>query len=117
MKDDVVSLKGVPFKTLVAETPTEQQIGLQGRAWPPPVMTFPLRSFAYTKFWMNNTPAPLDIIFCRAGRVIGIFKGEPMSTKLVGPDEVSDLVVELPHGTAARIGLSVGDYVGFNPTK
>jgi uncharacterized membrane protein (UPF0127 family) len=66
---------------------------------------------------MKNTQTPLDIVFCRTNHVVGIFKGEPFSTKLIGPDEPSDLVVELPAGTAASLGLSVGDYVSFSPTK
>jgi uncharacterized membrane protein (UPF0127 family) len=66
---------------------------------------------------MKNTSTPLDIIFCKGNYVVGIFRGEPLSTKLIGPNEASDLVVELPAGTAEQLGLQVGDYVGYSPTK
>jgi hypothetical protein len=114
---DVISIKGQIFPTLVAVTEWEQQQGLMGKQWPPPVMAFPYHTAAPRRFWMKNTISPLDIIFCRSNSVVGIFQGEPLSTKLIGPDEPADLVVELPAGTASRLGLGVGDYVGFAPTK
>jgi uncharacterized protein len=114
---DVVSIKGQAFPALVAVTESEQQRGLMFQEWPPPIMAFPYRRAASRRFWMNNVLSPLDIVFCRSNCVVGIFKGEPLSTKLVGPDEPSDLVIELPAGTAEKLGLAVGDYVGFSPTK
>jgi hypothetical protein len=114
---DVISIKGMVFPTLVAITELEQRQGLMGKQWPPPVMAFPYNSAAPRRFWMHNTVSPLDIIFCRSNTIVGIFRGEPLSTKLIGPDEPSDLVVELPAGTSDKLGLSVGDYVGFSPTK
>lgn len=115
--DDAISIKGQVFTTLVAITEDEHRIGLMYQKWPPPIMVFPYKRASIRRFWMKNTQTPLDIIFCRANHVIGIFKGEPLSTTLVGPNEPSDLVIELPAGTAASLGLSVGDYVGFSPTK
>jgi hypothetical protein len=115
--EDVISIKGQIFPTLVAVTESEQRIGLMYQQWPPPIMSFPYKKAAPRRFWMKNCISPLDIIFCRAGCVVGIFKGEPMSTKLVGPNEPSDLVIELPAGTASKLGLQVGDHVGYSPTK
>ena len=114
---DVVSIKGQAFPALVAVTAQEQERGLMFQKWPPPIMVFPYQREGYHKFWMHNTPSPLDIIFAKGNSVIGIFKGEPLSTKLIGPDQPSDLVIELPAGTASDLGLSVGDYVSFAPTK
>lgn len=114
---DVISIKGQVFKTLVAITEEEHRKGLMYQKWPPPIMVFPYKRAATRRFWMKNTQTPLDIVFCRLSHVVGIFNGEPFSTKLVGPDEPSDLVVELPVGTASSLGLSVGDYVGFSPTE
>jgi uncharacterized membrane protein (UPF0127 family) len=62
---------------------------------------------------MKNTPSPLDIIFCHNGQVIEICKGEPNSTKIVGGFNFSDLVVELPYGTAKKLDISVGSRVGL----
>lgn len=114
---DTVSIKGQVFPARVAITEDEQRQGLMFQKWPPPIMVFPYRTAGYRRFWMKNTISPLDIVFCKANQVIGIFKGEPLSTKLVGPDEPADLVVELPAGTADQLGLQVGDYVGYSPTK
>ena len=114
---DVISIKGQVFPAEVAVTEAEQMQGLMYREWPPPIMAFPYTTAQYRRFWMKNTVSPLDIIFCKSNKVVGIFKGEPMSTKLIGPDVPSDLVVELPAGTAAQLGLQVGDYVGYSPTQ
>lgn len=99
------------FTTLVAETLEDQAKGLMFQKWPPPVMSFPYKTAEIRKFWMKNTVSPLDIIFCRAGKVVGIFKGEPMSTTRVGPNVPSDLVVELPLGNVEKLGIHVGDSV------
>lgn len=114
---DSISIKGQVFPTLVAITQEEHQKGLMFQAWPPPIMVFPYRTSSYRKFWMKNTISPLDIIFCNANRVVGIYRGTPLSTEMVGPNSLSDMVVELPAGLAERLGLSIGDYVGFAPTK
>ena len=94
--------------TLVALTEEEQRIGLMKRNWPPPIMTFPYATAEVRKFWMKNTISPLDIVFCRAGLVISIVDGKPLSLNHVGPDEPSDLIVELPKGTAENLGIVRG---------
>jgi uncharacterized protein len=109
-----VSINGMSFPTLVARTEAEQQVGLMHKPWPPPIMCFPYETAGIRRFWMKNTISPLDIIFCNANKVIGIYRGEPLSTSLIGPSEASDLVVELPAGMADRMGLKIGDYVGFS---
>ena len=117
MNKGVVSIKGQVFPILIAQTEIEQHRGLMFQEWPPPIMAFPYNVATQRRFWMKNTISPLDIIFCRSNRVVGVYKGEPMSTKLIGPDEPSDLVIEVPAGTASRLGLEKGDYVGYSPTK
>lgn len=92
----------------VAITDKEQARGLMFVEWPPPVMAFPYRKAGVHKFWMKNTPSPLDIIFCYAGKIVAIESGEAFSEKKVGPDEPTDLVVELPAGMAEELGIAVG---------
>lgn len=94
--------------TLVALTEEEQGRGLMGCAWPPPVMSFPFDQSRVSKFWMKNTPSPLDIVFCYAGKVISIETGIPNSEIHVGPDSLTDLVVELPSGAARRLNIESG---------
>lgn len=109
MWNDKVYIGNHTFDTLVAVTTDEHIKGLMHKEWPPPVMAFPYKMAEHRRFWMKNTPSPLDIVFARSGKIVGIFKGEPMTTKCVGPEELSDLVVEFPHGTIEKLQISVGD--------
>lgn len=116
MMSSIVFIGENPIKTLVAATPEEQEVGLMWKKWPPPVLTFPFKSSETRSFWMKNTVSPLDIIFCNAGKVVAIMHGEPLSTKLISPGQPSDLVVELPAGTAGQLNISPGDPVVLKPT-
>lgn len=97
--------------TLVALTEKEQRRGLMHQPWPPPVMCFPYNTSAIRKFWMKDTISPLDIVFCRAGKVISIVNGIPLSLNHVGPDLPSDLIVELPKGTVENLEIQPGTKV------
>ncbi len=108
---DAVIIKGHEFPTLIALTEAEQARGLMYKTWPPPVMCFPYKKAERIKFWMKNTYCPLDIVFCRGNVVTGVYQGEPLSTACIGPDEPSDLVVELPAGTSSKIGIRPGDRI------
>lgn len=99
------------FKTVLAVSDKEKQLGLMHQEWPPPVMTFLYTESEFKKFWMKNTPSPLDIVFCSNGKVLSVHQGVPFSTKLVGPNEPSDLVIELPYGTCKKFGIDSGDSV------
>ncbi|MEW6436796.1 MAG: DUF192 domain-containing protein [Pseudomonadota bacterium] len=63
--------------------------------------------------WMKNTLIPLDMIFMdKTGKVVGIIaNAEPMSEKILTVSAPTDAVLEVRGGTAARIGLKVGDTV------
>jgi len=113
---DRIIINGKQFNTLVAITGDEVAKGLMFKSWPPPVMSFPFAKTSVRKFWMKNTISPLDIIFCRDGKVIGVFAGKPLSLDNVGPDEPCDLVVELPAGTAKSHNILVGDPVKLSYT-
>ena len=117
MKQGSISVKGQVFPVLIAASDHERRQGLMWQEWPPPIMAFPYEKPSFNKFWMKNTISPLDIVFCKGSSVIGVFKGEPLSTTLVGPNEASDLIVEFPAGTADRLGIKPGDYVGFCRTS
>lgn len=110
MKDKII-INGKEFPTLVALTEEEQEQGLMYRSWPPPVMTFPFDKEARRKFWMKNTPSPLDIIFCRSGKIVDICSGQPLSEMFLGPNEPTDLVIELPAGTASKNSFQTGNEV------
>ena len=101
------------FETLIAVSAEEQQRGLMYIDPPAPVMTFIYGTPSINKFWMSNTKAPLDILFCHNGKVSQICYGEPHSTSMIGGNLFSDLVVELPHGTAESSEIKIGHSVGL----
>jgi uncharacterized protein len=103
-----VVINGKEFETLLAISETEQMRGLMGVEPPTPIMSFIYDSPRTNAFWMKGTPAPLDIVFCNGGRVVAIRNGEPHSTKLIGGDCVSDLVIEFPAGSCKAVGITEG---------
>jgi len=95
--------------------------GLMGRPPLAPLrgMWFPWPQPQVLKFWMHRTPAPLDMLFLRSGRVIAIEADAKPCPRLpcrsYGPDEPADGVVELAAGEAARLGLTVGSAARITP--
>jgi uncharacterized membrane protein (UPF0127 family) len=98
--------------TLLAISEDEQQRGLMHEQWPPPVMSFIYTEPRINKFWMHNTPSPLDIVFCHDGKVSQLHIGEPFSTQMIGDNKFSDLIVELPRGSVEKLGIQIGQEVG-----
>ena len=72
------------------------------------VMAFLYKDKNYHKFWMKNTPKPLDLVFCRDNEVVDIRKGVAFSLSLISSGEVSDLVIELPLGTVEKLNITTG---------
>lgn len=106
------------FSTLFAISEAEQQRGLMEQQWPPPVMSFVYTYPRINKFWMHNTPSPLDIVFCHQGKVSQLHVGEPFSTEMIGDNKFSDLIIELPYGTVDKSGIKIGHSVGLvKPTS
>lgn len=111
MKFSFIKIKNHTIPTLLAISDEEQQIGLMYRKELPPSMSFIYNYPKLNKFWMKNTYCALDIVFCKHGKIVDIHKGEPLSTKTIGPDCLTDLIVELPYGTCSSLGVAVGDEV------
>jgi uncharacterized membrane protein (UPF0127 family) len=113
MEKGFVYIHNCVFQTLLAISSEEQSLGLMHQAWPPPAMSFVYGSPQVNKFWMKNTPSPLDIVFCHDGRVSEICEGKPYSTSVIGSDKLSDLVIELPYGTINSSEIKIGHDVGL----
>jgi uncharacterized membrane protein (UPF0127 family) len=113
MEQGYVFIHNNVFSTLLAISSEEQSQGLMHQVWPPPVMSFVYGAPCINKFWMKNTPSPLDIVFCCEGRICEIHYGEPNSTSIIGGDKPSDLVIELPHGTVDAAQIKIGQLVGL----
>jgi uncharacterized membrane protein (UPF0127 family) len=109
-----VILNGNKLDVIVAVTDQDKSNGLMNRDNPCNMLFF-YREPMVKKFWMKNVKFPLDIIFCLKGSVVGIESGEPLSTKSIGPDEVSDIVLELPLGDADKYKVKPGDKINFIP--
>jgi uncharacterized membrane protein (UPF0127 family) len=97
------------FNVEIARTDEEQDRGLMFRTSLPADggMLFPFKKPRIASFWMKNTLIPLDMIFIRAdGSIDRIAENTiPESIEpVVSGGEVS-AVLELPGGTAARLGL------------
>lgn len=113
---DYVKIGNEEFPTLLAITIDEQEKGLMGAEWPPPVMSFVYASPRVNKYWMKGTKSPLDILFCLRGKVQSIHSGIPYSLSVIGSDDPSDLVIELPAGTCKEKEIVVGDTVQLSCT-
>lgn len=101
------------FDTLLALTVEEQSRGLMFVEEPTPIMSFCYEVPQFNTFWMKNTPAPLDIIFCLKGKIDKICYGKPFSTEIITNSNLSDLIVEMPYGTCKKLGFKSGDNIGI----
>lgn len=74
-------------------------------------MLFDFGSPRQVSMWMKNTLIPLDMLFAdRTGRVIYVEQfAVPGSLEPRGPSQPVLGVLELPAGTARRLGLKPGD--------
>lgn len=111
MDNGFVKLKDKKFSVLLALSNEEQERGLMYVEPPVPNMAFIYGQPRINKFWMKNTKAPLDIIFAFNGKIVSICSGEPYSTRVIGDDKFSDLVVEFPAGTCNSYGIAPGDEI------
>lgn len=100
----------------VARTPQEQAQGLMYRPTLPDDqgMLFPFPVPRPLRFWMMNTPEPLDMVFMLNGEVKAVINAPPCTTRpcpTYGPGTDVNQVIELRSGRAKELGLEVGDQV------
>lgn len=110
---DYLKYKDHKIPTVLAITSAEQQKGLMYEQNLPPAMAFVYTEPRVNKFWMSRTPQPLDIIFCLNNKIVSICQGKPHSTELIGGDDLSDLVLEMPMGNSRKLGMKVGDEIAM----
>jgi uncharacterized membrane protein (UPF0127 family) len=103
------------FKIELAATPAERAQGLMFRRAlaPDAGMLFDFGRSEPVAMWMENTLIPLDMLFIAAdGRVVNIAQRTvPMDRTPIPSKGPVKGVLELPGGTAARLGLKPGDVV------
>jgi uncharacterized membrane protein (UPF0127 family) len=107
--------KSYRFTVEVAATEHQREVGLMHRnvLAADHGMLFDFHSESDEHFWMRNTFIPLDMLFIKnSGVILAIFENvQPHSETPVGPNRPVRAVLEVPGGTAARLGLKVGDTV------
>ena len=103
------------FQVEIAKDDASRERGLMDRRYMAPNhgMLFEFDRDAPATFWMKNTYIPLDMIFiARTGVVMHIVaSAEPLSERVIPSGGPCAAVLELNGGTAAAIGLKVGDKV------
>lgn len=110
--------KPIPLAFELATTPEQRARGLMHRQTLAPAdgMAFFFAKPARQKFWMKNTPLPLDMLFVDASRrIVYIGHGIPLSEEPVGPAGKVLAVFEIAGGRAAKEGIRVGDTIEYVP--
>lgn len=117
VSQNFVTIRDQRFSVEVVRTPEEQSRGLSGHA---PLasnegMLFPFPSGSAPGFWMKDMLFPIDIIWIADGRVVGFVKraapdDSPQRMTYYPPQPITE-VLEVAAGTAARLGILVGDLV------
>jgi uncharacterized membrane protein (UPF0127 family) len=113
---EIVTASGThEFSVEVMRSGLQRERGLMFRRFLPQDrgMLFDFEAERPVMMWMKNTYLPLDIIFIgRAGKVVGLAENtEPLSEKIIPSGAPAYGVLEVNGGTAARIGLKIGDSV------
>jgi uncharacterized membrane protein (UPF0127 family) len=103
------------FQVEIANNDASREHGLMDRRYMAPDhgMLFEFDRDEPVAFWMKNTYIPLDMIFIAPSGVVTHIaaNAEPLSERAIPSGGPSVAVLELDGGTAASIGLKVGDKV------
>ncbi|MBU0552780.1 DUF192 domain-containing protein [Myxococcota bacterium] len=103
----------------IVEAPFETTRGMMCRRAMAPGwgMLFLMRETRVHSFWMHNTLIPLDMVFLDDHwRVVGVVAhAAPLSLQGRSVRGPSRVVLELPGGAAARLGLKAGHQARFYP--
>lgn len=106
------------FKVEIADDPLKSARGLSGRAHLPEDegMMFIFSRAGHYPFWMRGMEFPLDFVWIRESKVVGIDPNVPIrhgvsSFKTVVSKEPVDMVLEINAGISNEVGIEVGDIV------
>ena len=103
------------FRVEIVSTPQDRSQGLQGRKQlaADTGMLFDFGVALPVYMWMKNTYIALDMIFIAPdGRIVNIAPGTtPESLAVIESAGSVRAVLEVPAGTAARLGIKPGDRV------
>lgn len=112
------------FRVEIADDPDERAQGLMFRKSLPADagMLFLSGRNEVQSFWMKNTEIPLDMLFiAQDGRIVDMHeRAVPFSLETISSKVPVWAVLELPGGSAARLGIKPGDRVehrAFAPAR
>jgi len=118
-----VTIQGQTIEVEVARTPATRQQGLSGRTRlePGTGMLFLHTDSARHAYWMKDMSFAIDILWMRGGRIVYVIPRVPppapgrsdASLRTYDPPIDSDVVLELPAGTARTRGFEVGQHVAI----
>jgi len=104
---------GYAFDVEIATTQPQQRLGLMHRdsLAADAGMLFVYDPPRRIAMWMKNTKISLDMVFAgRSGTIFYIHENaQPMSEDLIPSPADTAYVLELPAGTARRLGIQTGD--------
>jgi uncharacterized membrane protein (UPF0127 family) len=112
-----LTVAGKKFQIEVAISSEEQERGLMYKDEPFPILAFPSRRPEIRRFWMKNVRGDLDVMFCLNNKISSIWKGEAGSTKMLGNDNLVDMVIECPHGFCKSLGIEAGAEIKIEYSK
>lgn len=105
------------FKSYLASTPKQQQIGLmyQTKLSKNSAMLFTFPNSTYQQFWMKNTLIPLDIIFVDNHKIVDIKHNALPCKKDPCPNYASkapaNQVLEINGGLSKQLNITIGQKV------
>ena len=106
------------FRVELARTEPEREKGLMYRDHlaPDAGMLFLFERPSVQTFWMKNTLIPLDMIFIAADHTIAgvVADAQPLTLTARSVGELSQYVLEIGGGLAARLGIRAGQHVDFH---
>lgn len=117
-----IAVAGHVWRAELADTEAKRTQGLSGRdaLASAAAMYFPMPAADLWSFWMKDMRFPLDIIWIRDNKVVGVAPDLPPpqpgeSPRVVAPTEPADAVLELNAGQAAKYGIKPGIDISIRP--
>lgn len=113
----VVTINDLDVEAEIARTSKQQIKGLSGRdsLKDGQGMLFVYDDYAVRKFWMKDMKFPIDIIWIKDDRIIGIEENAAVPTSAEIPTFTSpapvNYVLEVSAGFARKHGLKAGDKI------
>ena len=114
-REKILRVGEATFLVEVADTAFQRAQGLAGREFlaRDRGMLFVFEKSAFYRFTMAGMRFPLDFVWIREGRAIGVTAAVMPEVMSVEPPEPVDMVLEINAGVATERGIKAGDEVAL----